>query len=412
MPLGQLHHTISSVVGLRPSACEVLLPALTLDETAYCHNRDFFLEYARAAGVRIAPHAKTPMSADIAADLIEAGAWAATVANLQQAEAMLSHGISRILIANGLGGLRNAPRLAALQKEFPECEIVCIADSVAAVAVLSAAAIAAESSIPVLVEVGAGRSGARTFESAHLVAQAILRDPMLVLRGVATYEGSVEGLTEMARIEGIDALLALVSRFFLHLRRIAPADALIISAGGSLYFDRVIEALRPVVEKDTNAFLLLRSGAIFFYDHGIYRRGLSAMDQRGGLLVGKDRVSAEHSFRPALKLWAEILSLPEPGLAICGFGMRDVSFDQGMPVPLAVFRDGLRNPEHDPSLMSVFKLNDQHAYLRFDASSSLSIGDVIAFGISHPCTCFDRWRQFYVLSDDERISGVCQTFFS
>ncbi len=118
MPLGQFHHTISSVVGLRPSACEVLLPALTLDETAYCHNRDFFLEYARAAGVRIAPHAKTPMSADIAADLIEAGAWAATVANLQQAEAMLSHGISRILIANGLGGLRNAPRTRGIAERI------------------------------------------------------------------------------------------------------------------------------------------------------------------------------------------------------------------------------------------------------------------------------------------------------
>lgn len=118
MPLGQFHRTISSFLGLRPSACEVLLPALSGDEAAYCHNRDFFLGYLRAAGVRIAPHAKTPMSSDIAADLIGAGAWAATVANLQQAEAMLSHGISRILIANGLGGLRNASRLAALRKDY------------------------------------------------------------------------------------------------------------------------------------------------------------------------------------------------------------------------------------------------------------------------------------------------------
>ncbi len=398
MPLGQFHPTISSVLGLRPSACEVLLPALTLDETAYCHNRDFFLEYTRATGARIAPHAKTPMSADIAADLIEAGAWAATVANLQQAEAMLSHGISRILIANGLGGLRNAPRLAALQTKYPESEIICIADSIAAVALLSAAATAAGSSIPVLVEVGAGRSGARTFESADLVIQAILRDPMLVLRGVVTYEGSVEGPTEMARIEGIDALLDFVSRVFLHLRRLAPADTLIISAGGSLYFDRVIEALGPVVEEDTNAFLLLRSGAIFFHDHGIYRSGLAAMDRRGGLLVGKDRVSAENSFKPALKLWAEVLSVPEPGLAIWGFGMRDVSFDQGMPVPLAIFRDGLLRTEYDRSSLSVIKLNDQHAFLRLEKPSTLSIGDVVAFGISHPCTCFDRWRQFYVLN--------------
>lgn len=191
-----------------------------------------------------------------------------------------------------------------------------------------------------------------------------------------------------------------------------PADPLIISAAGSLYFDRVVEAIVPIVEEDKNAFLLLRSGAIFFYDHGIYRRGLAAMDRRGGLLLGKERVSAERSFKPALKLWAEILSVPEPGLVICGFGMRDVSFDQGMPVPLAVFRDGALKAEHDPSSMSVFKLNDQHAFLRLENAPDLSVGDVVTFGISHPCTCFDRWRQFYVLMDDGRISGVCHTLFS
>jgi len=43
------------------------------------------LDYARAAGVAIAPHAKTPMAPDLARSLVEAGAWGATVADIRQA---------------------------------------------------------------------------------------------------------------------------------------------------------------------------------------------------------------------------------------------------------------------------------------------------------------------------------------
>ena len=46
---------------------------LTLEEAAFLHNRDLMLTYARAAGVEIAPHAKTPMAPDLALSLIEAG---------------------------------------------------------------------------------------------------------------------------------------------------------------------------------------------------------------------------------------------------------------------------------------------------------------------------------------------------
>ena len=87
--------------------------------------------------------------------------------------------------------------------------------------------------------------------------------------------------------------------------------------------------------------LVLRSGAIFFHDHGVYRRALDAMDQRAGFEFGGERHSAA-DFQPALRLWGEVLSRPEPDLAICGFGMRDVSYDQDLPTPLAAYRDAGR----------------------------------------------------------------------
>ena len=41
------------------------------------------------------------------------------------------------------------------------------------------------------------------------------------------------------------------------------------------------------------------------------------------------------SLTAALQVWAQVLSTPEPGLAILGAGKRDLPFDLGLPVPVA-----------------------------------------------------------------------------
>lgn len=34
---------------------------------------------------------------------------------------------------------------------------------------------------------------------------------------------------------------------------------------------------------------------------------------------------------------------------------------------------------------------DQHAFVRFSADPGLQLGDLIVFGLSDPCTMFDKW---------------------
>ena len=60
-------------------------------------------------------------------------------------------------------------------------------------------------------------------------------------------------------------------------------------------------------------------------------------------------------------------------------------------MPLRVFRDGVAQ-QGLVATLSVTRLNDQHAFLSVAPDSALAVGDIIAFGISHPCTCLDRWR--------------------
>ena len=82
--------------------------------------------------------------------------------------------------------------------------------------------------------------------------------------------------------------------------------------------------------------VILRSGAYVTHDHGYYGTVSPAHRGSSGSWVAADAPV----LRPALELWAQVLSRPEPGLALLGAGRRDAGFDKGLPVPLRVVRRG------------------------------------------------------------------------
>ena len=142
--------------------------------------------------------------------------------------------------------------------------------------------------------------------------------------------------------------------------------------------------------------VILRSGAYLTYDHGFY----------GTVSPGARGAAGAPALRPALELWAQVLSRPEPGLALLGAGRRDVGFDKGLPVPLRVLGSAASTAG-----WTVTELNDQHAYLRLDADAALRPGDVVSLGISHPCTTLDKWRALVVLDDDDVVIDIVHAFF-
>ena len=407
----------SSEVGAElwhPADGRMSLPLLTLDEAAFVGNRDLFLRYVRQHGVEIAPHAKTPMAPDLARSLVDAGAWGTTVADIRQASVMLKAGLNRLILANEIGGPGGAGRLAALVEAFPDAELYVFADSVAIVTALSSAWTSNTALPPlrVLVETGAARAGARTTAQAEAIADAIsASNGRLTIAGVATYEGSAMTADPLETDRIISDLLAMTGDMFLRLRaRVGGGVPLIATAGGSIFFDKVIAALGPIVRADGNASLVLRSGAIFFSDHGTYERQMAAIDARDGFVIDGAPVSAQSAFKPVLRIWAEVLSRPQPDLAVCGMGMRDVSFDQGLPTVLAIFRAGRSLPPRN-AIPQVTRLNDQHAFLKLAPEDDLAVGDVIEFGISHPCTCLDRYRVIFGVDPTGHVRNAFQTFF-
>jgi D-serine deaminase-like pyridoxal phosphate-dependent protein len=59
----------------------------------------------------------------------------------------------------------------------------------------------------------------------------------------------------------------------------------------------------------------------------------------------------------------------------------------------------------------VTAVNDQHAYLAVPPSTALAVGDLVRFGISHPCTTFDKWRAIPLVDPDGTVVDVARTSF-
>lgn len=396
--------------GWSVSAGDLAYPVLTVCASAYAANRAAILDYAAGHDALLAPHIKTPMSPDIAHDLIGAGAWGVSVASLQQASVMLRSGVTRFLFANQLGGERTGEAFGRLLAAYPEAAPVLFVDSLESLKAVDRAGRVAGRALPVLVEVGLARAGLRDAGRAQRVIDAALDLEHVALAGVAAYEGAVASADPIATSEAIARLNRLAADVFKRVRAAVPDAHLFLSSGGSQYFDLVVEALAPLVRADGKADLVVRSGAIFFNDHGVYARALERMDERRGFDLNGAATSAARTFRPAMRLWGEVLSRPEPELAICGVGMRDASFDRGFPVPLNAWRGGACVTSLADAA-EIDKLNDQHGFLHLTGAVDLKVGDIVEFGISHPCTCFDRWGHFFLIDERHEVLSVHRTFF-
>jgi D-serine deaminase-like pyridoxal phosphate-dependent protein len=101
-----------------------------------------------------------------------------------------------------------------------------------------------------------------------------------------------------------------------------------------------------------------------------------------------------------------VTSAPEEGLVIAGMGKRDAPHDEGLPVPLRI--RGLDGKVRNVSGAEVVRLNDHHAYV---TGGKACPGELICFGISHPCTAFDKWRVIPVVEDDYRVADLLRTYF-
>ncbi|MFH9853121.1 amino acid deaminase [Streptomyces althioticus] len=374
-------------------------PVLALSAERLEHNLAALETFAERHGLAFAPHGKTSMAPQLFHRQIERGAWGITLAVPHQVRVAREFGVQRVFLANELVDAAALRWVAAEQDADPAFRFVCYVDSVRGVELMDSALAGASRPVDVVVELAAGegaRTGVRTEAECAAVADAVAGARALRLVGVAGYEGEVPQ-ADPERVRAWLRRLVALAVDFDKAGRFAGLDEIVVSAGGSAWFDAVADVFAEVPELSAPVLKLLRSGAYVSHDDGHYQR-----------LTPFNRVPGEGGLEPAFRLWTQVVSRPSAEQAFTNAGKRDAAYDLDLPVARVVRRDGVERPATG---IEVTGLSDQHAWLRTSSEADLEVGDWVGLGLSHPCTSFDKWLLIPVAEADGTVVDYIRTFF-
>ncbi|KJL43436.1 MULTISPECIES: alanine racemase [Microbacterium] len=384
--------TVAEFLTREPRLADLWTPLVVLDDSVLDDNIAFLAGWVAARGLELMPHGKTTMAPQLWHRQLDAGATGITVANPSQLRVAVDAGIPAIMLANQLvqpGAIRWTADVVARGTR-----VWSWVDDVAGIEAIERALGPVERPLEVLVDVGrpGGRTGARSLTAAVAVAERAAASPAVRLAGITGYEGSVahgRGAEALASAGAyIDELLAVHDA----VGPLYDDGDVLVSAGGSAYPDVVGTAFAAASVGGDGARFVLRSGAYIVHDHGYYRQN-SPFEGSG--------------LRPAARGVARVVSRLDADTAIVDAGKRDFPYDEGLPTPLyAITSDGERMPL--PGAETT-KLSDQHGFVRIGADSPLAMGDLVVFGLSHPCTMLDKWRLVPVVDSVEDLEAAIVT---
>ena len=302
---------------------DATLPAMVIKASCLRNNLEVMAAYVRERGCFLAPHGKTTMAPGLFRRQLEHGAWGITVGSVTQARVAMTAAPERILIANEVVGAADIAQLADWAERADlrgsdlrgsdlraGPEVRCLVDSVAGVRLLDEglAAAGAPARVPVLLEIGVagGRTGVRNRAEARAVVAAVSASDHVALTGVEGYEGGIGSDRDPGTLARVDRYLEEVRGVTLELAAAGAFSdrwSVVLTAGGSKYFDRVAAAFgEDVLPMDPRPDVVIRAGAYITHDHGIYA-------QVSPLAPGR---APGRSLLPALEVWGDVLSVPEP----------------------------------------------------------------------------------------------------
>ncbi|MFE0449781.1 alanine racemase [Streptomyces sp. NPDC058914] len=374
-------------------------PVLALSAERLAHNLELMETYATRHGLAFAPHGKTSMAPQLFRRQIDHGAWGITLAVPHQVRVALAYGVQRVFLANEVvdpAALRWISGRLDVDDAF---RLVCYVDSVRGVELMDAALRGARRPLDVVVELAAGegaRTGVRTEAECAAVADAVAGARGLRLVGVAGYEGEVPQ-ADAERVRAWLGRLVALAVDFDKAGRFAGVEEIVVSAGGSAWFDAVADVFAEIPELSLPVLKLLRSGAYVSHDDGHYRK-----------LTPFNRFPEEGALEPAFRLWTQVVSRPSADQAFVNAGKRDAAYDLDLPFAQVIRRDGTERPATG---VSVTALSDQHAWLRTTGEADLEVGDWVGLGLSHPCTSFDKWALIPLAEADGTVVDYIRTFF-
>jgi len=314
---------------------EIDTPALLLDLDAMERNLTKMARFFARGPTRLRPHYKNHKCPALAHRQIEVGAKGMTCATLAEAEALVSNGITDILISSELAGQRKIGRFVDLSCQ---ADVKAVVDNPKIAAALGAAGRAKGRRLSVLVNVNVGqnRTGVRPGDSVLELARLVLEEG-LFLRGLMGYEGHVAH-----QVEGTEKEFAydLAMGTLMKCRCLLAENGIpveIVSTGGT-----GTHHLSP------------RFPYITEFQAGSY------------LVMDTEYANTCKDFERALTVLGTVISKTEGERVVVDAGLKSISGEHGLPI--VKVHGGLR----------MRKLNAEHGIIDvLDSSTPVDVGDTI-----------------------------------
>ncbi len=342
-------------VGLHKHELET--PALCLDYDKLEGNIQKMAQYLGNTPVALRPHAKTHKSPMIAWMQLRNGAIGITCAKVGEAEVLASAGIRDILIANQVIGKKKIERLMGLAAYT---DVMTALDTQGHAKELSAAALKADVTLRVIIEVDVGmsRCGTAAKEETLELARTIEELPGLKFEGIMGYEGHAVMITDsQQRQRTAEAAMERLTAVKRYLEE-AGIPVPIVSAGGTGTY-RFTGNYPEITELQAGSY--------------------ATMDLRYQE-VGID-------FQHALTLTARVISCRDD-YAITDAGLKSLTSEFGMPKVIS------------PEGWETEKLSEEHGKINNRDGSPLQVGDTVEFIPSHGCTTINLHDTYYVTRND------------
>jgi D-serine deaminase-like pyridoxal phosphate-dependent protein len=336
---------------------ELDTPALLLDLDAMGRNAAKMAGFFAQGPTRLRPHYKNHKSVVLARRQLEAGAIGMTCATLSEAEALVSSGITDILLSTELAGERKIRRFVDLARQG---EVKAIVDNAKAAAALAAEARANDQVLEVLINVNVGqnRTGITPGEPAAELAR-IASSEGLKVRGLMGYEGHLGHLADGPEKE---TAYSAAMKTLMDCRSLLEARGLpvgILSAGGTGTY-RLSRRFPQITESQAGSYLLMDT----------------------------NYASTCKEFERALTVLATVISKTGEERVVVDAGLKSISGELGIPVLKS--SDGLH----------LRKLNAEHGVIDIvGPHPSIEVGDRVEIWVEYSDATVNLHDRMYGIRD-------------
>jgi D-serine deaminase-like pyridoxal phosphate-dependent protein len=350
----RVRHQYGGAIGQRRE--ELVTPALVLDIDAAQRNIDHMANELRQLGrATIRPHFKTHKSPDLARRQLEAGAGGLSMATVWEAAVLAAAGMDDLFVVNTVA---HPAKLAALAELAADHRILVAVDEAANAAAHSAAAVAAGSTLGIMVEVDTGmdRCGVDTAAECLALARQVTELPGLEFEGITGYEGhcSLTPDSDLRHERQREAMA-----FFTDVAGLLEAHGIpckIRSAGGIATW-RWTAGYPGLTEIQAGTYVV--------------------MDNFHGKMVP--------GFEHSLTIQATVISR-QSGKVIVDAGNKSVAD----PADVTIVG-------HD---LTVFRFDEEHGIFTAPGGSSLSVGDAVTLVPGYSPSTVNWYDAYHVLHDD------------